>query len=63
MKSCILFLGLILALCQSAQHSGEMHHHAEPLEKLGTVSFPISCSSEVQKQFGLGVALLHSYWY
>jgi tetratricopeptide (TPR) repeat protein len=63
MKSCTLFLGSILALCQSAQHSGEMHHHAEPLEKLGTVSFPISCSSEVQKPFELGVALLHSYWY
>ena len=40
-----------------------MHHHPEPLEKLGTVSFPISCSSEVQKPFELGVALLHSYWY
>jgi tetratricopeptide (TPR) repeat protein len=63
MKSCTLFLGLILALCQSKQYSGEMHHHAEPLEKLGTVSFPISCSSEVQKPFELGVALLHSYWY
>lgn len=63
MKSCTLFLGLILALCQSAQHSGEMHHHAEALEKLVTVSFPISCSLEVQKPFELGVALLHSYWY
>jgi len=63
MKSCTLILGLILALCQSAQHPAEMHHHPEPLEKLGTVSFPISCSSEVQKPFELGVALLHSYWY
>jgi tetratricopeptide (TPR) repeat protein len=63
MKSCTLFLGVILALCQSAQYSGEMHHHAKPLEKLGAVSFPISCSPEVQKPFELGVALLHSYWY
>jgi tetratricopeptide (TPR) repeat protein len=63
MKIYALFLGLVLALCQSAQHSGDMHHHAESIEKLGTVSFPISCSSEVQKLFELGVALLHSYWY
>jgi tetratricopeptide (TPR) repeat protein len=63
MKTHALFLGLFLALCQSAQHSDEMHHHAEPLEKLGAVSFPISCSSEAQKPFELGVALLHSYWY
>jgi len=40
-----------------------MHQHAEPPENLGIVSFPISCSSEVQKPFELGVALLHSYWY
>jgi len=63
MKTYALFLGLVLALCQSAQDSGEMHHHAESIEKLGTVSFPISCSLEVQKPFELGVALLHSYWY
>ena len=63
MKTYALFLGLVLALCQSAQNSGEMHHHAESIEKLGTVPFPISCSAEVQKSFELGVALLHSYWY
>jgi len=63
MKTYALFLGLVLALCQSAEDSGEMHHHAESIEKLGTVSFPISCSLEVQKPFELGVALLHSYWY
>jgi hypothetical protein len=57
------FCCLIWVICQSAQYSGEMHHRAEPLEKLGTISFPISCSSEVQKPFELGVALLHSYWY
>ena len=63
MKSYVVFLGSVLALCQSVQHSDEMHHHAEPIQKLGTVSFPISCSSNVQKPFELGVALLHSYWY
>jgi tetratricopeptide (TPR) repeat protein len=63
MKFSAIFVGLIWMICQSAQYSGEMHHHAEPLEKLGTISFAISCSPEVQKPFELGVALLHSYWY
>lgn len=63
MKSYVVFLGSVLAFCQSVQHSDEMHHHAEPIQKLGTVSFPISCSSDMQKPFELGVALLHSYWY
>jgi hypothetical protein len=63
MRIFTLFLGLVFALFQSEQHSGDMHHHAQPIEKLGSVSFPISCSSEVQKPFELGVALLHSYWY
>jgi len=31
--------------------------------QLGTVHFPISCSPAVQKQFELGLALLHSFWY
>jgi hypothetical protein len=35
MKTCALFLGLVLALCKSAQNSGEIHHHAESIEKLG----------------------------
>ncbi len=41
----------------------ESHHHAEPVEKLGTVSFPISCAPESQAPFERGVALLHSFWY
>jgi hypothetical protein len=41
----------------------ESHHHAEPVEKLGTVSFPISCAPGVQARFERGVALLHSFWY
>jgi len=63
MKTCALFLGMVLALYQSEQHIGEMHHYSEPVAKIGTVSFPISCSPQVQNTFELGVALLHSYWY
>ena len=38
-------------------------HHLDANEKLGTVSFPTSCSPSVQKAFERGVALLHSFEY
>jgi hypothetical protein len=50
---------LILSLPLSAQ---EEHSHSAP-EKLGAVSFPISCVPAVQQQFNRGVALLHSFAY
>jgi tetratricopeptide (TPR) repeat protein len=36
----------------------EGHQHG-----LGQVHFPVSCTSEAQKTFEHGVALLHSFWY
>jgi tetratricopeptide (TPR) repeat protein len=38
------------------------HQHSAP-EKLGKVSFPISCQPAVQQEFNRGVALLHSFAY
>ncbi|HTV98397.1 MAG TPA: hypothetical protein VME42_20570 [Steroidobacteraceae bacterium] len=32
-------------------------------ERLGSVSFPVSCSASVQAGFNRGVALLHDFWY
>ena len=32
-------------------------------EKIGQVSFPVSCAAAVQKPFERAVALLHSFWY
>lgn len=32
-------------------------------DRLGTVSFAVSCSSSVQASFNRGVALLHDFWY
>src|SRR5213080_4537615 len=32
-------------------------------DKLGRVSFPISCDPNVQAQFDRGVAMLHSFWF
>ena len=40
----------------------ESHSHGVP-EKLGRVSFPVSCAPVVQEQFNRGVALLHSFAY
>jgi tetratricopeptide (TPR) repeat protein len=52
-----------LALIFSVSLSGQEEHiHTAP-EKLGTVSFPISCAPAVQQQFNRGVALLHSFAY
>jgi hypothetical protein len=50
---------LFLLPFSSAQ---ETHSHGAP-EKLGKVSFPISCTPAVQEQFDRGVALLHSFAY
>jgi tetratricopeptide (TPR) repeat protein len=50
---------LLLPFSSSAQ---EMHNHGAP-EKLGKVSFPITCAPAVQEPFNRGVALLHSFAY
>src|SRR5208283_1383782 len=55
----ILLTLLFLCPVLSAQ---ETHSHSAP-EKLGKVSFPISCAPAVQEQFDRGVALLHSFAY
>ncbi len=57
----ILLVLLVLVSC-SFSSAQEMHEHGVP-EKLGTVSFPTSCTPAVQKQFDRGVALLHSFAY
>ncbi len=55
----VLALLFIFPYFSAAQES---HSHTPP-EKLGTVSFPISCRPTVQPQFNRGVALLHSFAY
>jgi tetratricopeptide (TPR) repeat protein len=41
----------------------EPRHHHDAAEKLGTVSFPISCAPATQAQFERGMALLYSFEY
>ena len=53
----------LIALLGCATIRGqEMHDHPAP-EKLGTVSFPVSCNARVQPEFNRAVALLHSFAY
>ena len=52
----------MLTLQCPAVAQGQAHEHPAP-EKLGKVTFPTSCSPEVQANFERGVALLHSFAY
>lgn len=53
---------LILLFILPFSSAQEAHDHSAP-EKLGKVSFPISCAAAVQEQFNRGVALIHSFAY
>jgi hypothetical protein len=55
-------LVLVLAIACSDLYAQEQHDHGMP-QKLGKVSFPISCSPSVQMEFNRGIALLHSFAY
>ena len=53
--------GLISAALISAALSGSAFGQGD--EKLGRLSFPISCDPKVQAEFERGVAMIHSYWF
>jgi tetratricopeptide (TPR) repeat protein len=60
----LLALASLPAAAQMAMpidHAATAANAAE--ERLGTVSFSVSCASGVQAQFNRGVALLHDFWY
>lgn len=61
MRSTILVATCILLFCSLCLLADEQHHHE--VEKLGKVSFVVSCSPEAQKQFNRAVAILHSFGY
>ena len=60
--SCLLRIFLTLLFIFPLSPAQETHSHSAPA-KLGTVSFPISCTPAVQEQFDRGIALLHSFAY
>src|SRR5258705_1709430 len=57
----VLFL-LAFALSSSCFAQSEPHHH-DAGERLGTISFPVSCAPATRVQFERGVASLHSFEY
>jgi tetratricopeptide (TPR) repeat protein len=59
MDRSVLILAFLFSTLSIAQ---EEHSHPAP-EKLGEVSFPISCNVEAQREFNHAVALLHSFAY
>jgi tetratricopeptide (TPR) repeat protein len=63
MTKCVCLLSLASLLFSFALFAQEEHQHTERLEKIGKVSFPITCDHSVQKEFERGLALLHSFWY
>ena len=57
-------LAVLLASFFAARDArGGEESPAAPTDKLGSVNFPTSCSSEVQPAIEKGVALLHSFQY
>jgi tetratricopeptide (TPR) repeat protein len=58
-RSWVVWVSLLVA---AASHGQEMHDHGMP-EKLGKVTFSISCDPKVQQPFDRAVALLHSFAY
>lgn len=63
--SCCLLVASAIAAAQTPASMSSMPMSAGPApgERLGTVSFPVSCSAAVQAPFNRGVALLHDFWY
>jgi len=61
-RSLRILLILLFSVISPFATAQEPHGHSVP-EKLGTVSFPISCAPAVRIQFDRGVALLHSFAY
>ena len=56
-------IAMLPFLAQSAVHGSPDAAQALPGERLGTVSFTVSCSPQVRAPFNRGVALLHDFWY
>src|SRR6202167_2491035 len=61
--SCLLVCVCVLFSLGEPAFSDEPTHHHDANEKLGNVSFPISCLPDSQKPFERGVALMHSFGY
>jgi tetratricopeptide (TPR) repeat protein len=59
----LILISVVCTVPAPAADDPMQHHDHDADEKLGTVSFPISCMRESQRPFERGVALLHSFGY
>jgi len=59
----LVFSAILIALIPSLCDAQEMSQHKHSGEKLGSVHFPVSCSSAGQTEFDRAAAMLHSFWY
>ncbi len=57
----VTLLMFSLARLGNAQETHQHEHTAN--EKLGHISFPISCNASAQVEYDRAVAMLHSFWY
>lgn len=58
----ILSIVVCFSLCAAGPATAEAPLPPAP-EKLGVVSFPVSCAKSTERDFNRGVALLHDFWY
>jgi tetratricopeptide (TPR) repeat protein len=58
-----LAYGILLAAAPAGAHEALSPTRPIPGERLGSVSFVVSCSASARADFSRGVALLHDFWY
>jgi hypothetical protein len=59
----LLIISAFLAAPAALAHDDAAVPAGRPPEQLGKVTFPTSCTPQVQPAFERGVALLHSFWF
>jgi hypothetical protein len=59
----VFLLAALPVAAQTMNHSSMGSASVAPNERLGTVSFPVSCATPSQAPFNRGVALLRDFWY
>ncbi|HEX5234346.1 MAG TPA: hypothetical protein VFW25_03345 [Silvibacterium sp.] len=59
----LLMLAVLPLSAQTAERTSTSSAAPAQNERLGTVSFPVSCAAASQARFNRGVALLHDFWY
>src|SRR5215813_9486579 len=62
MKTAVGVVAMLVALALAVSATWSQQG-IDPLDRIGKVSFPVSCKPAVQKSFEQAVAVLHSFWY